>query len=318
MAKLYFKYGAMNCSKSASALMCRFNYIQKGMNVLLMKPAIDNREDPNKVVCRIGLSADCHSFDKSENLLKYFEEEQEKQKIDVVIVDECQFCTKKQVEQLRDIAESVPVLCYGLKTNFKTELFEGSKRFLELADSISEIKSVCDCGRKAIINGRFTKGILDVNGEEVFIAGNEKYKGLCYSCYKKEERKHRIYDKIIKHLKIFKNKDDAGYWSTDTSMDNIVLQKPYVIYDEEVSNFLDDFKEFQVKNPEKIIAVNDNLEDLTKLSVKGQSFDYMMALISCVLKFEKTKPGLLKALIENDVMTKWLKQIKYAVDNEEE
>ena len=154
MAKLYFKYGAMCSSKTASALMCRFNYVQKGMNVLLLKPKIDVRFKEKEVVSRIGLSAPCYAFASDENLEKLFEKENENQKVDVVIIDECQFCTKRQVEQLRNLTAKVPVLCYGLMTNFKTELFEGSKRLVELCDSLGEIKSICECGKKADEPGR--------------------------------------------------------------------------------------------------------------------------------------------------------------------
>lgn len=317
MAKLYFKYGAMGSSKTASALMCRFNYVQKGMNVLLLKPKIDVRFKEKEVVSRIGLSAPCYAFASDENLEKLFEKENENQKVDVVIIDECQFCTKRQVEQLRNLTAKVPVLCYGLMTNFKTELFEGSKRLVELCDSLGEIKSICECGKKATLNGRFVDGLLCTDGEEVEIGADEKYKGLCYFCYTKEQKKAKIYDKIIKHLNILKNKDDAGDWSTDLPMDNIVLQKPFVVYDEEVSNFVEDFKDFEVKNPEKILNIDENIDSLRKVTMKDKDFDFMLALISLVLKIEKTKPGLLKALIEDNTITKWLKQIKKTVDHKD-
>lgn len=317
MGKLYFKYGAMGSSKTASALMCRFNYMQKGMNVLLMKPKIDTRYKENEVVSRIGLSAPCYAFSSDENLEKFFEKENELSKIDVVIVDECQFCTKKQIEQLRNLTNKVPVLCYGLMTNFKGELFEGSKRLVEICDSLSEIKSVCECGRKATMNARFVHGLICTEGDEISIGADEKYKGMCYPCFVKEQRKAKIYEKIIKHLKILKNKEDAGNWSTDLPMDNVVLQKPFVVYDDDVKAFIDDFKEFEIKNPEKILLVGDDINALRKITMKDKDFDYMMALISYVLKLEKIKPGLLKALIEDNTMTKWLKQIKRSVDHED-
>ena len=310
MQRLYFKYGAMGSSKTASALMCRFNYMQKGLNVFLMKPALDNRFDVKEATSRIGLSAPCYPFSTEENLKEVFDKENEKQKVNVVIVDEAQFCTRKQVDQLREITEEIPVLCYGLKTNFKSELFEGSKRLLEIADSIQEIKCICECGKKAIMNGRFLNGLLVTNGEEFVIGGDERYKGLCYSCFKKEQQKTKIQDKIVKYLKIFKDMDDAGTWSTDTPMDNVVLQKPYVIYDEDVKAFVNDFKEFEISHPEQTVVVNDNIKDLKKISVKDKSFDYVMTLISYVLKMEKIRPGLLKTLIEDGTVVKWLKQIK--------
>lgn len=314
MSKLYYKFGAMGSSKTASALMCRFNYLQKGIKVLLIKPKIDNRFKTDEVVSRIGISAPCIAFETNENLLNLFEEEREKNNVQVVIVDECQFCTKKQIDQLREVAQEVPVLCYGLKTNFKGELFEGSKRLLEISDSIQEIKSVCECGKKAIMNGRFVKGHLVTDGNEVEIGGDEKYRGLCWSCFKKEQEKTKIYEKIIKYLKIFKDMDSAGQWSGDTAIDNVVLHTPHVIYDEDVQNFIDDFKDFQIKAPEKTLLIDDSIETLKKVVMKDKSFDYMMCLISFALKLEKAKPGLLKTLIEDGTLPKWLRQIKKCVD----
>lgn len=348
MAKLYFKYGAMCSSKSAEALMCRFNYMQKGMNVLLMKPATDTRTSSTEVVSRIGLKAPCRTFSSNENLMDIFCAENEKtaedektaknektgnktaenensaknekttetksHKVDVVIVDEAQFCTKRQVEQLREIAEIVPVLCYGLKTNFKTELFDGSKRLLELADSIREVKSVCECGKKAIFNGRFVKNLLVTDGAEIEIGGDDKYRGLCYTCYQKEKRKANAYNKIIKYLKIFKDLESAGEFSSDTAADNVILQERHIIYDEDVQSFVEDFKEFQVKHPEKLLQLDDNIEALRKVVIKDKSFEYVLNLISFVLKIEKQKPGLLKALVEDGTLLKWLRHLKKCVN----
>ena len=184
MNKLYFKYGAMGSSKTAQALMCRFNYVQKGFNVLLAKPSIDTRS--SKVKSRIGLEADCETFSKNENLIDFFENFNKKRKIDVFIIDEAQFMTKEQVNELKEISLNIPVLCYGLLTNFKTELFEGSKRLVELSDSLMEIKSVCRCGRKATVNPRFVNGKITTTGEEVSIGADEMYEGMCYNCFKKE------------------------------------------------------------------------------------------------------------------------------------
>ena len=186
MAKLYFKYGAMGCSKSAQALMCRFNYIQKGYKVLLIKPSLDTRDNEDGVAyvkSRIGLKAKCLTFSTEESLMDLYLSK--KDECDVVIVDECQFATTKQINDLRDIAEFVPVICYGLKTNFKTELFEGSKRLIELSDSITELKSICKCGHKAIINARMVNGKPVTDGAEVVIGGDETYDAMCYQCFKK-------------------------------------------------------------------------------------------------------------------------------------
>ena len=184
MNKLYFKYGAMGSSKTAQALMCRFNYIQKGFNVLLAKPCVDTRS--SKVTSRIGLSADCETFSTQDNLVDLFNKINEKRKIDVFIINEAQFLTKEQVNELKELTIFIPVLCYGLLTNFKTELFEGSKRLVELSDSLMEIKSVCKCGRKATINARFVNGKITTEGKEVEIGPDEMYEGMCYNCFKKE------------------------------------------------------------------------------------------------------------------------------------
>ncbi len=188
MAKLYFKYGAMGSSKSAQALMCRFNYIQKGYNVLLLKSSIDTRFENGKdeVVSRIGLKAECTKFSNKDNLIEIFNKNNQIKKVDVVIVDECQFASKEQIEQLKDISKNIPVLCYGILTNFKTLLFEGSKRLVELADSIAEIKSVCKCGRKATVNARFINGKITTEGKEIQIGAEESYQSMCYWCYRKE------------------------------------------------------------------------------------------------------------------------------------
>ena len=187
MAKLYFKYGTMGSSKTAQALMCKFNYEQKGFLVHIFKPLVDNRKvvnDKNVIYSRIGLTSSCNEFDKNFNFLDYKNNQIKNIDKSVIIVDECQFLSKKQVEELKEISQVLPVICYGLLTNFKTELFEGSKRLVELAESLQEIKSICRCGRKATINARMSNGKIVLEGEEVLIGGDECYEGLCYSCYK--------------------------------------------------------------------------------------------------------------------------------------
>lgn len=190
MSKLYFRYGVMGSSKTAEALMCRFNYIQKGFNVLLLKPSIDNRfeSETPQIISRIGIKADCIKFDKNQDIIKLFQDQNNINKIDVIIVDEAQFATIKQIEQLRRISYNIPVLCYGLLTNFKTELFEGSKRLIEIADSLKEIKSICKCGRKASVNARFIDGKITNQGEEILIGAEESYESMCYLCYRKKLR----------------------------------------------------------------------------------------------------------------------------------
>ena len=187
MAKLYFKYGTMGSSKTAQALMCKFNYEQKGFLVHIFKPLVDNRKvvnGKNVIYSRIGLTSSCNEFDKNFNFLDYKNNKIKNIDNSVIIVDECQFLSKKQVEELKEISQVLPVICYGLLTNFKTELFEGSKRLVELAESLQEIKSICRCGRKATINARISNGKIVLEGEEILIGGDECYEGLCYSCYK--------------------------------------------------------------------------------------------------------------------------------------
>jgi len=194
MSKLYFKYGVMGSSKTAQALMCKFNYEQQGFEVLLLKPSLDTRDtEDGKVIAksRIGLTSECYTFDKNENLYKFvFNKNQFKDNC-IVIVDECQFLTRTQVDELKEVSSKIPVMCYGLLTNFKTELFEGSKRLVEIAESLMEIKSVCKCGKKATVNARFVDGKIVTEGDEILIGGNECYRPLCYNCYlelKKEQR----------------------------------------------------------------------------------------------------------------------------------
>lgn len=183
---LKFVYGVMGSSKSAQALIMRYNYIQKGFNVLLMKPSIDNRDDkPNEriVKSRIGISAECIVFNDKENLINIFIHNLDYYRENIIIVDEVQFCTKKQIDQLRLLAKRVNIICYGLKTNFKSELFEGSKRLIELADELEDVPYICRCGKKAIINARMINGRPIVEGAEIDIGGNEKYESLCFECW---------------------------------------------------------------------------------------------------------------------------------------
>jgi len=193
MAKLYFKYGAMGSSKTANALICKFNYEERGFKVLLLKPEIDDRDliGGNIVVkSRIGLSSPCIAIGKYTNLVTLFNNEREAYGYEVIIIDECQFLSKEQVEQLKEISASYTVLCYGLLTNFKTELFEGSKRLVELADSLQEIKSICRCGKKANVNVRFVAGKLTTDGESVAIEkGSVTYEPMCYACFLEEKRR---------------------------------------------------------------------------------------------------------------------------------
>lgn len=182
MSKLYFKYGAMGSSKTAQALMVKFNYEEKGYRVGLMKPSVDNRDGNTIVKSRIGLQDTGILIDREMNLYEWYKEN----RYDVLIVDEAQFLTAAQIDQLKDVTiDFVPVLCFGLKTDFQTHMFEGSRRLFEIADSLMEIKSVCTCGRKAEVNARIQNGKIVREGEQIFIGGNESYIGLCYECWRK-------------------------------------------------------------------------------------------------------------------------------------
>lgn len=204
MAKLYFKFGAMGSSKTAQALMTKFNYEEKNKSVLLIKPAADNRDDTldgegnavTVIKSRIGLSAKALAVSETENLTEFYLKENEKSAVDVIICDECQFLTEKQVEELKDVADiyDIPVLCFGLRSDFKTRLFSGSKRLFEIADSISEIKSVCRCGRKATVNARISSdGKILTEGSQICIGGNDKYVGMCYKCYRNQIKEQGAY-----------------------------------------------------------------------------------------------------------------------------
>ena len=185
MAKLYFKYGAMGSSKTANALITKFNYEERGMKVWLIKPSIDDRDGADVVRSRIGLEAKADAITPDKNI---FEEFNKHNDCHVVIADECQFFTAEQVDQLRRIVDKldIPVLCFGLRTDFLTHLFEGSRRLFEVADSINEIKTICACGNKAIVNARIDgKGTVVTEGGQILIGGNDSYVAMCHDCWKK-------------------------------------------------------------------------------------------------------------------------------------
>ena len=184
MAKLYFKYGAMGSSKTANALITKFNYEERGMKVWLIKPSIDNRDGASVVKSRIGLSAQAEIITPSTDI---YEEYQKHTDCDVIIADECQFLKAEQIDGLRRIVDEldVPVLCYGLRTDFLTKLFEGSRRLFEVADSITEIKTICSCGKKALVNARIDgEGKVVTEGGQILIGGNDSYVAMCHSCWK--------------------------------------------------------------------------------------------------------------------------------------
>lgn len=183
MAKLYFKYGAMGSSKSANALITKFNYEERGMRVWLIKPATDTRDGEGLIASRIGLSAKADIISHEESIIALLDK---MSGIDVIITDECQFFTPEQIDELREIVNfrNIPVLCFGLRTDFMTHLFPGSRRLLEIADSITEIKTICSCGAKAIVNARIdSEGHVITSGSQVFIGGNDSYVAMCHKCW---------------------------------------------------------------------------------------------------------------------------------------
>ena len=186
MAKLYFKYGAMGSSKSAQALITQFNYEERGMTVWLIKPSIDDRDGANIVKSRVGLFREADVIAPEDDLLSRYQVAGHK---DVIIADEVQFLTPQQIDQLRQIVDEadIPVLCFGLRTDFLTHLFPGSQRLMELADSITEIKTICSCGAKATVNARLDpQGNVLTQGSQVFLGGNDSYVAMCHRCWRKK------------------------------------------------------------------------------------------------------------------------------------
>ena len=175
MAKLYFKYGAMGSSKSAQALITQFNYEELGMSVWLIKPSIDTRDGADIVQSRIGLKRSAEVITPEQNIIEAYAKAG---RHDVIIADEAQFFTPEQIDQLRQLVddEDLPVLCFGLRTDFLTHFFPGARRLMELADSITEIKTICRCGRKATVNARIGEdGQVVTSGSQVLLGGNDRY-----------------------------------------------------------------------------------------------------------------------------------------------
>ena len=184
MAKLYFKYGAMGSSKTAQALITKYNYEENDMKVWLIKPSADTRDGAATLRSRIGLEAQVEVVSPEVDIYARFLDSRVGS-CDIIIVDECQFLTELQIEQLRAIVDqqSVPVICFGLRTDFLTRLFPGSRRLMELADCIEEIKTMCDCGSKATVNARISDGYIVTEGAQVVLGGNDSYIAMCHRCY---------------------------------------------------------------------------------------------------------------------------------------
>jgi thymidine kinase len=187
MAKLYFYYSAMNAGKSTLLLQSSYNYRERGMETLILQPELDNRFGLGKVASRIGLSAQARTFHLTENLYQVVEQEQSLRRLDCILVDEAQFLTPLQVRQLSDICDflDIPVLCYGLRTDFQGNLFEGSQQLLAWADSLVEVKTICHCGRKATMVLRIgASGQAIREGDQVQIGGNDRYISVCRQHFK--------------------------------------------------------------------------------------------------------------------------------------
>ena len=182
MAKLYFYYSSMNAGKSTSLLQSAYNYQERGMTPLLLTAEIDNRYSVGKVTSRIGLEAGAHLFNQDNNLFEMVSEQNENESIDCVLIDESHFLSKEQVKQLGQVVDTldIPVLCYGIRTDFRGELFPGSKHLLAWADNLNELKTVCHCGRKATMVVRLdSDGKVVSDGDQVVIGGNDQYQSMC-------------------------------------------------------------------------------------------------------------------------------------------
>ena len=194
MAKLYFKYGAMGSSKTAQALITKYNYEENGLQVWLIKPSADVRDGAEILRSRIGLEAKVDVISPEQDILQAYERKKANG-CDVIIADECQFFTEAQIDQLHEIVNnfSIPVMCFGLRTDFQTRLFPGSRRLMEIADNIQEIKTICDCGAKATVNARIDKdGHIITQGEQVVLGGNDSYIAMCHRCYIRGIRENRV------------------------------------------------------------------------------------------------------------------------------
>ena len=192
MSKLYFRYGAMNSGKSTALLQAAYNYEERSQHVLIAKPSVDSKGDKS-IISRLGVSRDVDFLiTPNQNLREKFASEAEtlnraeNKKIACLLLDEAQFLTPEQVDQCLEIAvlDGVPVLAYGIRTDFKTLSFPGSKRLLEISHSLEELKTICRCGRKAMFNGRLLNGVFVFDGEQVAIDGDQvTYESLCANCY---------------------------------------------------------------------------------------------------------------------------------------
>ena len=200
MAKLYFKYGAMGSSNTAQALITKYNYEENDLKVWLIKPSADTRDGITVLRSRIGLQSQVVVMAPEMDVYALFQAHQAGL-CDVIIVDECQFLTPAQIDQLRSIVNdfNIPVMCFGLRTDFQTHLFPGSLRLMEVADTIQEIKTICDCGAKATVNARIDgDGHIVTEGAQVVLGGNDSYIAMCHRCYIQGIRENKVI-KLHKH-----------------------------------------------------------------------------------------------------------------------
>lgn len=189
IGKLYFKYGTMGSAKTAMLLTMAYNYEERGMAYMCFKPAVDTRETKNVIRSRIGIERECKWIFPETNLYTYFKEMHQGAKLfpDWILIDEAQFLSAAQVDQLAQVVDDfgTNVMCYGLRTDFQSHLFEGSRRLFEIADTIEEIKSTCNCGRKTIVNARIdSNGEIITEGAQVEIGGNDRYMAVCRKCWR--------------------------------------------------------------------------------------------------------------------------------------
>ena len=185
MAQLYYRYSTMNAGKSLEVIKVAHNYEERGKRVLVLVPSIDDRYGEGVITSRVGVQREGIAVNDDTNLLEMFLRENEKEKVDCVLIDECQFLKKHHVQELVEIVDScsVPVLAYGLKNDFRNELFEGSYYMLVYADKIEEIKTICWCGRKATMVARVVDGKFVKQGEQIVVGGNDMYVSLCRKHY---------------------------------------------------------------------------------------------------------------------------------------
>ncbi|MBL0916366.1 MAG: thymidine kinase [Sphingopyxis sp.] len=191
MAKLYFYYASMNAGKSTTLLQADFNYRERGMETMLWTAALDDRYGSGKVTSRIGLMAEAPKFEPDSNLLEAVSEENRQRPLACVLIDEAQFLSREQVLQVARLADEagIPVLCYGLRTDFSAELFPGSAALLGIADALVELKAVCECGRKATMNLRVDEqGRAVVRGAQTEIGGNDRYVAMCRRHFMEKRR----------------------------------------------------------------------------------------------------------------------------------